>query len=132
MGKHGFGWDSDMSKFGPKAHLGSAIINWAPYYKVAVQDVLDGKWETKETWWGHKEGVIDLVSLSDAVPVDAATMVDEIKKGLRAGTFEVFKGPIVDQEGKTVLEEGTTADNKLLLGMNFYVKGVDGKIPSGN
>ena len=31
-GKLAFGWDSDMSQFGPKAHLGSAVINWAPYY----------------------------------------------------------------------------------------------------
>src|SRR6476620_7544939 len=41
MGKRAFGWDSDMTNYGPKAHLGSAVINWTPYYKKAVQDVLD-------------------------------------------------------------------------------------------
>ncbi len=46
LGKVAFGWDSDMSKFGPKAHLASAIINWAPYYKKAIGDVLAGTWQT--------------------------------------------------------------------------------------
>ena len=31
-GKYAFGWDSNMSHFGPKAHLASAVINWGPYY----------------------------------------------------------------------------------------------------
>ncbi len=58
-GKHAFGWDSDMAKYGPKAHLGSAVINWAPYYKKSVKDVLDGTWKSGQTWWGVKEGAID-------------------------------------------------------------------------
>ena len=49
----------------------SAVINWAPYYKKAVKDALDGTWKTGQTWWGVKEGAIDLVSLSDKVPADA-------------------------------------------------------------
>jgi basic membrane protein A len=46
MGKRAFGWDSDMTAYGPKAHLGSAVINWAPYYTKAVRDALEGKWAT--------------------------------------------------------------------------------------
>ncbi len=69
-GKYAFGWDSDMSKSGPKAHLASAIINWAPYYKKAIGDALDGNWQTSQSWWGVKEGAIDLVSLADGVPAD--------------------------------------------------------------
>ena len=42
MGKRAFGWDSDMTAYGPKAHLGSAIINWAPYYLKATRDALEG------------------------------------------------------------------------------------------
>ena len=37
-GKRAFGWDSDMTAYGPKAHLGSAVINWAPYYIKATKD----------------------------------------------------------------------------------------------
>ena len=129
-GKFGFGWDSDMSKFGPKAHLGSAIINWAPYYKKAIGDALDGKWETSQSWWGVKEGAIDLVSLADGVPADTKQKIETIKAGLKDGTFVIWKGAITDASGKEVLKAGETADDKFLHGINFYVKGVQGKLPS--
>ena len=130
-GKYAFGWDSDMSKYGPKAHLASAVINWSPYYKKAIQDALDGSWTSGKTWWGVKEGAIDLVSLSDAVPAAAKTKIEELKAGLKAGTFSIWKGPITDQSGKEVVKAGSVADDGFLTGINFYVKGVEGKIPSG-
>jgi len=130
-GKHGFGWDSDMSKYGPHAHLGSAVIDWSPYYKKAVKDVLDGTWKTEQTWWGVKEGAIDLVSLSATVPDAVKQKLDGVKKGLRDGTFVIWKGPVTDQSGKMLLKAGETADDKFLHGINFYVKGVKGKPPAG-
>ncbi|MDM0021379.1 MULTISPECIES: BMP family ABC transporter substrate-binding protein [Variovorax] len=131
-GKRAFGWDSDMTAYGPKAHLGSAIINWTPYYTKAVQDVLDGKWATGQTWWGVKEGAIDLVSIAEDVPAETKAKVEEIKKGLKDGSFSIWKGPIVDQDGKEVVAAGAVADDKFLSGVNFYVKGVEGKVPGGD
>jgi simple sugar transport system substrate-binding protein len=131
-GKHGFGWDSDMSKYGPHAHLGSAVINWAPYYKKSVSDVLDGSWKTGQTWWGVKEGAIDLVSVSGEVPPAVKQKLDAVKAGLKAGTYAIWKGPILDQDGKVVLKGGETADDKFLHGIGFYVKGVQGKLPATN
>jgi basic membrane protein A len=131
-GKLGFGWDSDMKKFGPTAHLGSAVINWAPYYKQAVGEVLDGKWKTGQTWWGVKEGAIDLVSISDKVPEALKQKVEVVKKGLRDGTFAIWKGPVADQDGKELLKANQIADDKFLHGINFYVKGVKGKPPKGS
>jgi basic membrane protein A and related proteins len=129
-GKYAFGWDSDMSKFGPHAHLASAVINWGPYYEKAVGDALAGTWASGQTWWGVKEGAIDLVSISDAVPADTKAKVAEIKSGLGAGTYAIWKGPIVDQSGKTVLEAGAVADDGFLHGISFYVKGVEGTLPT--
>jgi simple sugar transport system substrate-binding protein len=129
-GKFGFGWDSDMSKFGPKAHLGSAIINWAPYYKQAVKEALDGSWKSGRTWWGVKEGAIDLIGISDQVSAEARAKVEQIKAGLKDGSFSIWKGPIVDQSGKEVLKAGEIADDKFLSGINFYIQGVEGKIPT--
>ncbi len=130
-GKYGFGWDSDMQKYGPHAHLGSAVIDWSPYYKKAVKDVLDGTWKTEQVWWGVKEGAIDLASLSAAVPDPIKQKLDGVKKGLKDGSFVIWKGPVVDQSGKTLLKAGETADDKFLHGINFYVKGVKGKPPAG-
>jgi basic membrane protein A and related proteins len=131
-GKRAFGWDSDMTKYGPKAHLGSAVIEWSPYYKKAVKDVLDGTWKTDQTWWGVKEGAIDLVSVASDVPAPLKKNLDDVKAGLKSGSYSIWKGPIVDQDGKTVLKAGETADDKFLHGINFYVKGVQGKLPAGH
>jgi simple sugar transport system substrate-binding protein len=130
-GKRAFGWDSDMTSYGPKAHLASAIINWTPYYTKAVQDVLDGKWTTGQSWWGVKEGAIDLVSIAEDVPAEAKAKVDEVKKGLKDGSFVIWKGPIVGQDGKELVAAGAVADDKFLTGINFYVKGVEGSVPGG-
>jgi len=131
-GKLGFGWDSDMQKYGPKAHLGSAVINWAPYYKKAVHDTLDGTWKTGQVWWGVKEGSIDVVSVSDKVSDAGKKKLAAVKDGLKDGSFVIWKGPIVDQTGKEQLKAGEVADDKFLHGINFYVKGVSGKLPNAH
>ena len=131
-GKRAFGWDSDMTAYGPKAHLASAIINWGPYYIKATKDALDGQWASGQSWWGVKEGAIDIVSIAEDVPADTKAKVEAVKKGLADGSFQIWKGPIVGQDGKDVLAKDAVADDKFLGGVNFYVKGVEGKIPGGD
>lgn len=131
MGKRAFGWDSDMSSYGPKAHLGSAIINWTPYYKKAIGDALNNTWSTGQSWWGVKEGAIDFVSVAADVPDAAKQQLEKVKAGLKDGTFQIWKGPIADNAGKELLAKDAVADDKFLGGVNFYVKGVEGKVPGG-
>ena len=129
-GIRAFGWDSDMTAYGPKAHLGSAIINWAPYYKKAIGDALNGSWSTGGEWWGVKEGAIDMVSVAEDVPADIKAKVDTVKAGLKDGSFSIWKGPIMGQDGKEVLAADAVADDAFLGGVKFYVKGVEGKVPN--
>ncbi|MEI7514364.1 MAG: BMP family ABC transporter substrate-binding protein [Betaproteobacteria bacterium] len=128
-GKRAFGWDSDMTAYGPKAHLASSVINWAPYYIKATKDALEGTWTTGGVWWGVKEGAIDLVSIAEDVPAETKAKVDEVKAGLKDGSFSIWKGPLLDNTGKTLLKKDEVADDKFLSGVNFYVKGVEGKVP---
>jgi simple sugar transport system substrate-binding protein len=131
-GKRAFGWDSDMTAYGPKAHLASAIINWTPYYLKATKEALDGQWQGGgHTWWGVKEGAIDLVSVAEDVPAETKARIEQIKAGLKDGSFAVWKGPILGQDGKPVLDKDAVADDKFLSGINFYIKGVEGKVPAG-
>ena len=130
MGKRAFGWDSDMTAYGPKAHLGSAVINWGPYYIKATKDALEGTWSTGSVWWGHKEGAIDMVSIAEDVPADVKAKIDTVKAGLKDGSFSIWKGPIKDQSGKDVLAKDQVADDAFLGGIKFYVKGVEGKLPN--
>jgi simple sugar transport system substrate-binding protein len=128
-GVMGFGWDSDMSKFGPKAHLGSATINWGPYYTKVVGDVLAGNWKTSETWWGVKDGAIAMASLNSSLPDEVKKVLEERVTGLKEGKLHPFQGPIQDQSGKEVVPAGKTMEDKDLKLLNFYVKGVEGSIP---
>ncbi|MEN9420354.1 MAG: hypothetical protein RI988_3975, partial [Pseudomonadota bacterium] len=129
--KLAFGWDSDMTAYSPEAHLASAIINWAPYYIKATREALEGKWTgNSAVWWGVKEGAIDIVSISDKVPAETKERVEKIKAGLKDGSFAIWKGPIVGQDGKEVLKKDEVADDKFMSGIMFYVKGVEGKVPT--
>jgi basic membrane protein A and related proteins len=129
-GKRAFGWDSDMTAYGPKAHLASAVINWGPYYIKATKEALDGTWKGGTgSWMGVKDGAIDIVSIAEDVPAETKAKIDEIKAGLKDGSFVIWKGPLKDNAGKELLKAGEDADDKFLSGVNFYVKGVEGKVP---
>jgi simple sugar transport system substrate-binding protein len=130
MGKRAFGWDSDMTAYGPKAHLASAVINWGPYYVKSVGEALEGKWTgNAAAWWGVKEGAIDIVSIAADVPDETKKRIDEVKAGLKDGSFSIWKGPITDNTGKELLAKDVVADDKFLGGLKTYVKGVEGKVP---
>jgi simple sugar transport system substrate-binding protein len=128
-GKYAFGWDSDMSAFAPQAHLASAVVNWGPYYIKAIDEVMNGTWKVERTVWGVKEGLNDLIKIADVVPEDAKKRVEEIKAGLKDGSFEPFTGPIVDNTGKERLAKDQKADRAWKDSVDFFVKGVEGKVP---
>lgn len=130
MGKRAFGWDSDMTLYGSSAHLGSVFNNWAPYYLSAVKDLIDGKWTTGQSWWGLKEGSVQIVSIARDVPQNVRNKLELIKDGIQKNNLNIWQGPIVGQDGQLVLQSGAVADDRFLGSMKFYVKGVVGKVPS--
>jgi simple sugar transport system substrate-binding protein len=128
-GVHAFGQDSDMIKFGPKAQLTAIVNNWAPYYIERVKLQLAGKWTSTDTWHGLKEKMVLMAPYTN-MPDDVKKMAMETEAALTSGVLYTFKCPIVDQDGKTVpCEGGSHLSDKQILGMNFYVKGVDDKMP---
>jgi simple sugar transport system substrate-binding protein len=128
-GVYAFGWDSDMSKFAPKAHLTAATNDWSGYYTETAKAVLAGTWKTSDYRGGMKEGMVKMSKLNAVVPADAAKVFEEKKAALTAGTFSPFTGPIKDQSGAVKYAAGVAVPLKDLLSMNFYVQGVDGTIP---
>jgi len=128
-GVYAFGWDSDMSRFAPKAHLTAATNDWSGYYIDTAKAVIAGTWKTASYHGGLKEGMVKMSKLNAVVPADAAKIFEEKKAALTAGTFAPFTGPIKDQSGAIKYAAGVQAPEKDLLSMNFYVMGVDGKIP---
>ena len=129
-GKYAFGWDADMSAVAPKAHLASAMVLWGGYYIKSIKEVMDGTWKSERTVWGVKEGQNDLVKVADVVPEETKAKVAEVKAAMKEGTFEVFTGPLMNSDGKEVLAKDVKADQAWKDSVNYYVKGVEGKLPS--
>ncbi|MCR9112440.1 MAG: BMP family ABC transporter substrate-binding protein, partial [Rhodobacteraceae bacterium] len=63
-----FGQASDMGQYAPFPRVSSIIDDWAPYYIARTQAVMDGTWESKETWDGIGPGMVAIGEITDAVP----------------------------------------------------------------
>ena len=124
-----FGQDSDMIKFGPKTQLTSIIDNWTPYYDERVKAELAGKWSSTDTWGGLKSKLVVMAPYTN-MPDDLKKMAQATEAAIVAGTLHPFKCPVVAQDGKAVeCKNGKNLEDGQILSMNFYVKGVDDKVP---
>lgn len=127
-GVKAFGQASDMINFGKDVQLTAIIDEWAPYYIERVKAVVDGTWAQHDVWLGMDKGDVVMApytNMSDATAAAAA----EIEAKIKSNEFEPFTGPITKQDGTEWLKDGAKAEIGTLLGMNFYVKGVDDQLP---
>jgi simple sugar transport system substrate-binding protein len=128
-GMHAFGQDSDMVKFGPKAQLTAITNNWAPYYIERVQAVLDNKWTSGDVWGGLDSKLVVMAAYTN-MPDDVKKAARETEAAIASGKLHPFKCPVVAQDGSTVeCKGGAHLDDGQILGMAFYVKGIDDKLP---
>jgi basic membrane protein A and related proteins len=128
-GKYAFGQDSDMIKFGPKAQLTAIVNNWAPYYIERVQAVLDNKWTSGDVWGGLNSKLLLMAPYTN-MPDDVKKTAEDTQAAISSGKLHPFKCPVVAQDGSTVeCKGGTHLADAQILSMNFYVKGIDEKIP---
>ena len=125
-----FGQASDMGEYAPMPRVSSIIDNWAPYYIARTQAVMDGTWESVQTWDGIGAGMVGIGEISNAVPEDVKAEALALKAALADGSYHPFTGPLKKQDGSDWLATGETADDGTLLGMNFYVQGITGDIPN--
>ena len=124
-----FGQASDMGEYAPMPRVSSIIDDWAPYYVARTQAVLDGSWESVDTWDGIGPGMVGIGEISDAVPADVKAEALAMRDAIANGTYHPFTGPLKKQDGSDWLGAGETSDDGTLLGMTFYVEGINGEVP---
>jgi basic membrane protein A and related proteins len=127
-GVKAFGQATDMIKFGPDTQLTAIVDDWGPYYISRVKAVIDGTWQQQDVWHGMKEGNVVMAPYTN-MPDDVKKLAEETEAKIKSGDFNPYTGPITKQDGTEWLKAGEVADNGTLLGLNFYVKGVDDKLP---
>ncbi|MEL6167394.1 MAG: BMP family ABC transporter substrate-binding protein [Pseudomonadota bacterium] len=125
-----FGQASDMYQFAPLPRVSSIIDDWAPYYIARTQAVIDGTWQSEDTWDGIAEGMVAIGEITDAVPADVKAEAEAMIEAMRAKEYHPFTGPINRQDGSVWLADGEVADDGTLLGMDFYIEGIEGEIPN--
>ena len=123
-----FGQASDMIAFAPNTQLTAIVNNWAPYYVERVNAALDGTWESQDIWEGMSTGMVAMAPYTN-LPDDVVAMAKETQAKITSGEFHPFTGPIYKQDGSMAIGEGEHLDDGTLLRMNWYVKGVDDKLP---
>ena len=132
-GAFGVGYNADMSRQAPNAVLTSAIWHWEVLYTQIVQQVMDGTWEPSQYWGGWKDGIVDLAPIGPMVPDDVRQMAEAEIAKFKSGeqdVFTIFTGPLRDQPGEERVPAGTAMTAEEILGMDWFVEGVEGDIPS--
>ncbi|PID58141.1 BMP family ABC transporter substrate-binding protein [candidate division KSB3 bacterium] len=110
---YSIGYNTDMSHFAPDAHLTAPIWNWKTYYERIVDEVKSGTWTAESYWGGLGDGLVDISDFGPMVPQDVIDMVMDRRQEIIDGTFSVWPD---------------TSDEEL-LSMNYFIEGVEGKIP---
>ncbi len=129
-GVYTFGQASNMGEYAPAPRISAIIDNWAPYYVARVQAVMDGTWESTDTWDGIGPGMVGIGEITDAVPADVKARAEALAASIADGSHHPFTGPLNRQDGSVWLAEGEVADDGTLAGMNFYVEGIVGDVPN--
>ncbi len=125
-GVYAIGYHTDMSGYGPQAHLTAAVHKWDDYYVKRVGELLDGHWKTVDVWEGFAAGMVDIAPINPLVPESIAAKVMLMKQDIIDGTLHPFQGPLKNQQGQLIVEDDEIMTDKDIRSMNWYVEGVDG------
>ena len=96
-----------------------------------VEDIIAGEFTPGFSYGGLAEGWIDFAPYGPAVTDEILDLVEERKQQIIDGTFDMFAGPIFDNQGNEVIAEGETipfAERSLCC--EWLVDGIVGEIPA--
>jgi simple sugar transport system substrate-binding protein len=127
-GRLAVAYHSDMRKAAPDAQVLAVTHEWGDYYTRRARAVLDGSWKPGQVWGGIKEGMVRVGDFGPRVPQAVRDEVLARQRDIAAGRLRPFTGPIQDNEGQTVIPAGVALSDDQILGMNYLVAGVIGKV----
>lgn len=122
------GYDSDMSKYGPRTCTTAVTTDWEGYYIERVRMAMAGAWTSEDTWGGISSGMVKLAPLNKSLPASVASEVATKAAELATARTIVFQGPLRDQSGQDKVAPGKLIPDPDILGMKWFVEGVQGKI----
>lgn len=119
------GYNLDNGKRFPKRFLTAPVWQWENFYEPRILEVLQNKFVGRKYWLGAESGMIGLAPMTEHVSDSIRQIVDAEMERLTSGTFDVFYGPVMDNQGTVRIEAGESmTDVDMLENFNWYVKGV--------
>jgi basic membrane protein A len=124
------GYHANQAALAPKGYLTGAEWNWITPYTMHVKDAMTGKPMVNFLRGGLKEEFVKTSPYGKPVPETARKKADGLKAQMMKGGYVIFKGPLKDNAGKTVIDAGVAhpQTDVVLEQMNYLVEGVIGKV----
>jgi basic membrane protein A len=124
------GYHANQAALAPRGYLTGAEWNWITPYTTHVKDAMAGKPMVNFLRGGLKEEFVKTSPYGKPVPDAARAKADAVKSQMIKGGFVIFKGPIKDNTGKTVVDAGVRHQQTdvVLEQMNYLVEGVIGTV----
>lgn len=94
-------YNINTESIGPNTALISSRINWAPYYKLAIESTAQGK-SFDTDWTGTiASGSVELLELNEKVAAEGTQeKLDEVKAAIENGTLKVYDTSTFTVDGK--------------------------------
>lgn len=129
-GKWGIGSESNMQRFAPRAYLTGTIWDWRAVDEAIVRGIQRGQFRSEDYYGGLADRMVSLGPFHPDVPADVRRLVDERRRGIIAGTFQIFTGPLADQTGRERVPAGRVMTLKEILAFNWLLRGIEGQPPT--
>lgn len=124
------GYNRNQSAGYEDVWLTATVYHWDVYETQRIQHVLDGKWVAGNYYGNLADGFLSLADFGTSVSEESRTAIEARKAELAAKPGSEFTGPLKDQSGKEQLAAGKQHTYGELMGMMYFVEGVDGEIPA--
>ncbi|MBY0381249.1 MAG: BMP family ABC transporter substrate-binding protein [Xanthobacteraceae bacterium] len=122
------GYHVNQAPLAPQAYLTGAEWNWEVLYPKFLKMIASGQGIPNFFRGGLKEEIVKVSPYGPMVSEAARKQADDVKAQLIAGAYTIFKGPIKDNKGNTVIASGIAhgqTDTELEK-MDYLVEGVIG------
>ncbi|MDF2594525.1 MAG: family transporter substrate-binding protein [Clostridia bacterium] len=124
-----------------KIHYAMALWNWGVFYEKVIQNILSGTWkavyeDTSKSqlpmnfWLGMNTGIVDLLYSNRHINTSMKYLIDGVKKSIIRNEFNIFEGPIYDQNGHLKVMPNKVLDYEDIIHMDWLVDGVEGTLPN--
>ncbi len=129
-GIHACGYHADQSKLAPKGYLTGAEWNWITVYRKFVEEAKAGQPLPNFVRGGLADGFVKMSPYGPGLSPAGREKVDGVKAEMTKGGYSVFKGPLKDNKGATVIAAGKAYPETAveLESMNYLVEGVNGSL----